>query len=115
MNCLDTEDLVTFDQLLWWKVLMIRESEPPNSGIRQVVLRLGSFHKEMSLIGSIGHLIAESGLKELLEFIYAPTAVEHFLLVMLSQKPYELISSLVQLLIPLSFLKPCECPFLILK
>lgn len=58
---------------------MIRESEPPNSGLRQVVLRLGSFHKEVSLIGSIGHLMAESGLKELLEFIYAPTAVEHFL------------------------------------
>ena len=58
---------------------MVRESEPADSDLRQVVLRLGSFHTEMSFIGSIGHLIAESGLKELLELIYAPNAVEHIL------------------------------------
>ena len=33
----------------------------------------------MSFIGSIGHLIGESGLKELLELIYVPNAVEHIL------------------------------------
>ena len=58
---------------------MVIESEPADSDLRQVVLRLGSFHTEMSFIGSIGHLIAESGLKELLELIYAPNAVEHIL------------------------------------
>ena len=66
---------------MWWKVLMIIESEPANSDLHQVVLRLGSFHTEMSFIGSIGHLMAESGLKELLELIYVPTAVEHILTV----------------------------------
>ena len=66
---------------MWWKVLMIIESEPANSDLHQVVLRLGSFHTEMSFIGSIGHLMAESGLKELLELIYVPTAVEHTLTV----------------------------------
>ena len=58
---------------------MVIESEPADSDLRQVVLRLGSFHREMSFIGSIGHLIAESGLKELLELIYAPNAVKHIL------------------------------------
>ena len=69
--------IITFDQPLWWNALMVIESEPADSDLRQVVLRLGSFHTEMSFIGSIGHLIAESGLKELLELIYAPNAVEH--------------------------------------
>ena len=54
---------------------MIIESEPANSDLRQVVLCLRNFHTEMAFIGSNGHLMAESGLKELLELIYAPTAV----------------------------------------
>ena len=58
---------------------MVIVSEPVDSDLRQVVFRLGSFHTEMSFIGSIGHLIAESGLKELLELIYAPNTVEHIL------------------------------------
>ena len=68
--------IITFDQPLWWKALMVIESEPADSDLRQVVLRLGSFHTEMSFIGSIGHLIAESGLKELLELIHATNAVK---------------------------------------
>ena len=79
---------------------MIIESEPPNSGLRQVVLRLGSFHTEMSFLGSIGHLMKESGLKKLLELIYAPTAVKRIL------TAKAIARSLMQLLIPLSFLKP---------
>ena len=71
--------IITFDQPLWWNALMVRQSEPADSDLRQVVLRLGSFHTEMSFIGSIGHLIGESGLKELLELIYVPNAVEHIL------------------------------------
>ena len=59
---------------------MIIESEPADSDLRQVVLRCGSFHTEMGFIGSIGHLVAESGVKELQELIYAPTAVEHILI-----------------------------------
>ena len=71
--------IITFDQPLWWKALMIIESKPADSDLCQVVLRLGSFHTEMSFTGSIGHLMAESGLKELLELIYAPNAVDHIL------------------------------------
>ena len=44
-----------------------------------VVLRLGSFHTEIGFVGSIKRLMAESGLRKLLELIYSPTAVKHIL------------------------------------
>ena len=56
---------------------MIIMSEPLGSDLRNIVLRLGGFHTEMSFLGCIGSLMAGSGLKELLEMIYAPNAVEH--------------------------------------
>ncbi len=71
--------IVTFDQPLWWKALMIIESEPEESDLRGIVLRLGGFHTEMSFLGSIGHLMDSSGLQEMLESIYAPNAVVHML------------------------------------
>ena len=85
MHFLDTEDLITFEQPILWKVLMIIESEPPNSGLRQVFFSLGSFHTEMSFIGSIGYLMAESGLKKLLELIYTQLLLSAILL----RKPSE--------------------------
>ena len=69
--------IITFDQPLWWKALTIIMSEPLGSDLREIVLRLGGFHTEMSFLGCIGTLMAASGLKELLEMIYAPNAVEH--------------------------------------
>ena len=45
--------------------------------MKKVVLKLGGFHTEMSFLGAIGHLMAESGLKQVLETIYA--SVEHIL------------------------------------
>ena len=71
--------IVTFDQPLWWKALSIILSQPEGSPIRSVVLRLGAFHMEMSYLGSIGHLMSGTGLKEILELIYAPLAVQHIL------------------------------------
>ncbi len=71
--------IVTFDQPLWWKALMIIESEPEESDLRGIVLRIGGFHTEMSFLGSIGHLMDSSGLQERLESIYAPNAVVHML------------------------------------
>ena len=43
------------------------------------ILRLGGFHTEMSFLGCIRHLMASSGLQEMLELIYAPNAVVHML------------------------------------
>lgn len=71
--------IITFDQPLWWKALTIIVSESLESDLRRIVLRLGGFHAEMSFLGSIGHLMAGSGLKEMLELIYAPQAVQHII------------------------------------
>ena len=71
--------IVTFDQPLWWKAYNLIQTEPFSSTIHNVVVRLGGLHTEMSFIGAIGHLMAESGLKELLELVYASNAVDHIL------------------------------------
>ena len=52
-------------------------SEPLESELHKKVLRLGGFHTEIRSLGTIGHLMTGSGLKEILELIYAPQAVEH--------------------------------------
>ena len=49
------------------------------SGLSNIVLRLGGFHTEMSFLGSIGHLMAGSGLKDVLESFYASNTVVHML------------------------------------
>ena len=62
----NTKAVLTFDQPLFWKALIIVESEPKDSDLRAIILRLGGFHLQMSFLGCIGHLMANSGLRELL-------------------------------------------------
>eukprot|EP00794_Sanderia_malayensis_P002792 gene2792-3231_t len=50
--------------------------ELPESDLRKILVRLGGFHAEMSFLGAIGHLMADSGLRELLELIHAPNATD---------------------------------------
>ncbi|MCG8047094.1 MAG: hypothetical protein N0E48_15920, partial [Candidatus Thiodiazotropha endolucinida] len=71
--------IVTFDQPLYWKALMIIHQGNAASFVRSIVLRLGGFHTEMSFLGCIGHLMQGSGLAELLETVYASNAVGHML------------------------------------
>jgi len=71
--------IITFDQPLWWKALSIILSQPNESPVRKIVLRLGTFHMEMSFMGTIGHLMSGSGLAEVLELVYAPNAVQHIM------------------------------------
>jgi len=71
--------IVTFDQPLQWKTLMIIMPEPLYSDLSNIVLRLGGFRTEMRFLGCIGRLIARPGSKVILEMIYAPNAVEHIL------------------------------------
>ena len=71
--------VLTFDQPLWLKATMIIDSGPVNSHLRRIVLRLGGFHTIMSFLGLIGHLMSGTGLKELLELIFAENAVTHML------------------------------------
>ena len=71
--------IVTFDQPLWWKAMIIVTNEPETSDLKSVVLRLGGLHIEMSFLGCIGHVMSGSGLKEVLELVYATNAVGHML------------------------------------
>ncbi|MES9884095.1 MAG: hypothetical protein ABW185_24890, partial [Sedimenticola sp.] len=69
--------ILTFDQPLLWKALTIQQSTVTDSEIRYIVLRLGGFHTEISFLGTIGHLMAGTGLRELLECVYASNTVGH--------------------------------------
>ncbi|KAK3108216.1 hypothetical protein FSP39_003394 [Pinctada imbricata] len=71
--------IITFDQPLYWKALLIIRNEPEDASFGKIILRLGGFHLEMSFLGAIGHIMAGSGLEELLETVYAPNAVKHML------------------------------------
>ena len=69
----------TIDQSLWWKSLEIQHSESSNKDIKDIILRLGGLHTELSFLGAIGQLMGGTGLQELLEVVYADTAVRHIL------------------------------------
>ena len=69
--------IITFDHPLWWKSLQVIEGQSENSPLRSIGLRLCGLHTEMSFIGSIGHLMAGSGLRDLLETVYSNNAVTH--------------------------------------
>ena len=75
----DATPILTFDQPLYWKALTIIQSQPDGSDLKGMVLRLVGFHMQMSFLGSIGHLMAGSGLQELLEVVFAGNAVRHIL------------------------------------
>ena len=63
---------VTFDQPLWLKATKIIKATK-----LRIVCRLGGFHTLMSFMGSLGNLMRGSGLKELLQEVYATKTVEH--------------------------------------
>ena len=67
---------VTFDQPLFLKALEIVIASPD---LTKVCIRLGGFHLLMSYMGSIGYVIAGSGLDVLWETLYAPNTVVHML------------------------------------
>ena len=46
---------------------------------KNIVFQLVGFHTEMSLLGSIGHLMGGSGLQDVLELFYASSTVVHVL------------------------------------
>ena len=66
--------VVTFDQPLWIKAVeIVQASKMP------IVLILGGFHMMMSFAGSIGTLMAGSGLSSALETSYGPISINHML------------------------------------
>ena len=76
---LQVTPVITFDQPLYWKAYTIVFSEPENSDLKCIVVRLGAFHTEMSFLGAIGKLMENSGLSELLATVYAPNTTGHML------------------------------------
>ena len=75
----NSKPILTFDQPLYWKALAICSSNSADEYIKGVILKLGSFHLEMSFIGCIGHIMRNSGLREMMETVNAPNAVSHIL------------------------------------
>ena len=59
--------------------MTIVESEDPSTQLDSVIVHLGGFHTLMSFLESIGHLMAGTGLQELLEMIFASNTVTHIL------------------------------------
>ena len=72
--------IITFDQQLWWIAYMIIESQPAESLLHQIVLVLGGFHTEMSFLGTIGSLMAGTGLKEIISQVYADGSVDQIMI-----------------------------------
>ena len=79
-----TTPMLTFDQPLYWKAKTIIVHEKEGSELKPIVLNLGGFHSVVSFLGCMGHVMEASGLKEVLELIYAENAVTQ----MLSGKAY---------------------------
>ena len=75
----NSASIITFDQPLYWKALNIVTNEPESSDIKHIVVRLGAFHTQMSFLGSIGRLMENTGLAELLATVYAPNTVGNML------------------------------------
>ena len=71
----NVKPVLTFDQPLWWKAQLIVATEPTDSDLKRVILRLGRFHSQMSFLGSIGRLVSGSELQQVLEVVYAANTV----------------------------------------
>ena len=73
-------DLVlTFDQPLNWKAMEIITHEQQKGLLNKMVIILGTFHTCISFCGSIGYIMAGSGIQSLLELICAEHTVPHIL------------------------------------
>ena len=70
---------VTFDQPLWWKAMEIIANSSNGCPTRNIVLKLGGFHTLMSFVGCIGHIMDGTGLRDVLEEIYASNTTPHLL------------------------------------
>ena len=65
--------VVTFDQPLYVKA---RDLVAQHAELGNVVVRLGGFHTLLSYLMCIGHIMAGTGLQEVLSLIYAPNSMQ---------------------------------------
>ena len=59
--------------------LMARQIKNQEDDLASVILNLGGFHTDMSYLGTIGHIMQSSGLKEMLCLVYPENTVRHML------------------------------------
>ena len=59
--------MVAFDQPLWLKAMEIVSTEAVDQSLANAIILLGNFHTQMSVLGSIGHIMENSGLSEIFE------------------------------------------------
>ena len=55
--------IVTFDQPLWIKAVIIQASVSPDNGIRSIVVRIGGVHTQMSLLDAKGNSMTGASLQ----------------------------------------------------
>ena len=72
--------IITFDQPLWHKAMMIKKKKNLD-----VTIMLGNFHTQMSFLCAIGYVMQNSGIKQILSLVYAENSVDK----MLAGKSYE--------------------------
>ena len=70
--------VITFDQPLYWKSETI-VSTTDDISMKNIVLILGPFHTEMNFLGSIGTIMGDSGISNILE-VYGENAAIHIML-----------------------------------
>ena len=61
------------------KAQRILDAEPSTSRIKNIVLHLVGLYMKMSFLDSIGHIMAETGLKVLFSVVYAENTVPHMI------------------------------------
>ena len=61
------------------KAQHILHTGPSTSRIKNIVLCLGGVYMEMSFLGSIKHIMTETGLRVLFSVVYAENTVPHML------------------------------------
>ena len=80
----NVEPVLTFDQPLWLKCMMVKTKVDLSATIL-----LGNFHAQMSFLVSIGYVMKNSGIKEVLSTVYVEKSVEKSVHKMLEGKQYE--------------------------
>ncbi|KAK6186306.1 hypothetical protein SNE40_008368 [Patella caerulea] len=71
--------IVTFDQPLYWKSREIVAEASDDDSVKDVIVRMGTFHMLMNLLGAIGDLMDGTGIRKLFETLYGDNAVLHIM------------------------------------
>ena len=73
--CITLHAPVTFDQPLY--LITVEILEHHKSELKSLFIRIGGFHTAMAFMGAIGTIIADSGLEDIWDTVYAPNTAEH--------------------------------------